>query len=192
MFQWMLRRFMQCGFGVGYRILNSRFFGIPQHRRRVFAVGCFGSPTSAGKILFDSSPLSVSIAEEQAEEQTDIPTAALGDCRDRKQSRMEGHTVFHIERYGQNNPVVGTLTTQVDAGIEQISRIVIDDDRPRYLLPAECEKLQGFEAGYTEGFSDTQRYKMVGNSMPVPIIRWIGQRILQQERATAGRLKAAG
>jgi site-specific DNA-cytosine methylase len=41
----------------------------------------------------------------------------------------------------------------------------------------ECERCFGFPDGYTEVFSDYQRYKMLGNSMAVPVVRWIGERI---------------
>ena len=48
----------------------------------------------------------------------------------------------------------------------------------RRLTPLECERLQGFPDGYTEILkSDTRRYRALGNSFAVPVIRWIGQRI---------------
>lgn len=49
----------------------------------------------------------------------------------------------------------------------------------RRLTPLECERLQGFPDYYTliPGASDTVRYKAIGNSMAVPIMRWIGERI---------------
>lgn len=53
----------------------------------------------------------------------------------------------------------------------------------RRLTPLECERLQGFPDGWTaieycgKPASDTQRYKALGNSMAVPVIRWIGDRI---------------
>ena len=54
----------------------------------------------------------------------------------------------------------------------------------RRLTPTECERLQGFPDGYTNvayrGKSeapDSQRYKAIGNSMAVPVMRWIGNRI---------------
>ena len=50
---------------------------------------------------------------------------------------------------------------------------------PRKLTPLECERLQGFSDGWTaiEGASDRKRYKALGNSMAVPVMRWIGERI---------------
>ena len=50
----------------------------------------------------------------------------------------------------------------------------------RRLTPVECERLQGFPDGWTDVRRDTPdgpRYKAIGNSMAVPVMRWIGQRI---------------
>ena len=48
----------------------------------------------------------------------------------------------------------------------------------RRLTPMECERLQGFPDGWTEGVSDTQRYKTLGNAVTVNVIRAIMERIL--------------
>ena len=50
----------------------------------------------------------------------------------------------------------------------------------RKLTPTECERLQGFPDGYTnikENCPDGHRYKAMGNSMAVPVMKWIGERI---------------
>ena len=50
----------------------------------------------------------------------------------------------------------------------------------RKLTPVECERLQGFPDNYTnikENCPDGHRYKAMGNSMAVPVMRWIGERI---------------
>lgn len=49
----------------------------------------------------------------------------------------------------------------------------------RRLMPIECERLQGFPDGWTDlgGTADAPRYKALGNSMAVPVMRWIGERI---------------
>lgn len=70
----------------------------------------------------------------------------------------------------------------------------------RRLTPVECERLQGFPDGWTdlhgkvktnkdgtttlvEGeTSDSSRYKALGNSMAVPVMKWIGERIDEQYR----------
>jgi DNA (cytosine-5)-methyltransferase 1 len=53
----------------------------------------------------------------------------------------------------------------------------------RRLTPRECERLQGFPDDYTaipyrgKAAADGPRYTALGNSMAVPVMRWIGQRI---------------
>lgn len=58
----------------------------------------------------------------------------------------------------------------------------------RRLTPTECERLQGFPDGWTdipykgkEHPPDGPRYKALGNSMAVPVMAWIGERIQAQE-----------
>jgi DNA (cytosine-5)-methyltransferase 1 len=56
----------------------------------------------------------------------------------------------------------------------------------RRLTPTECERLQGFPDDYTnikENCPDSPRYKALGNSMAVPVMKWIGQRIQMVEDA---------
>ena len=47
----------------------------------------------------------------------------------------------------------------------------------RRLTPVECERLQGFPDGWTEGISDTQRYKCLGNAVTVNVIEYLGHKI---------------
>ena len=61
-----------------------------------------------------------------------------------------------------------------------------DEMLVRRLTPLECERLQGFPDGHTlipyrgkpaEECPDGPRYKAIGNSMAVPVMRWIGERV---------------
>lgn len=47
----------------------------------------------------------------------------------------------------------------------------------RRLTPRECERLQGFPDDWTAGFSDSARYRMIGNAVAVPCAQWLGKRI---------------
>lgn len=60
------------------------------------------------------------------------------------------------------------LTSSTDARILQTQECVV-----RKLTPIECERLQGMKDNYTEGVSNTQRYKMVGNGFTIPVIEHI-------------------
>ena len=50
--------------------------------------------------------------------------------------------------------------------------------RIRRLSPLECERLQGFEDGWTEGVSDSQRYKTLGNAVTTNVIEAVISRML--------------
>jgi len=56
---------------------------------------------------------------------------------------------------------------------------LLNAGRIRRLTPIECERLQGFPDNWTKGVSDTQRYKMMGNAVSVPVIAAIGKKILE-------------
>ena len=51
----------------------------------------------------------------------------------------------------------------------------------RRLTPTECERLQGFPDGWTDGQSDTQRYKQLGNAVSVPVVKAIMERLYKGE-----------
>lgn len=61
----------------------------------------------------------------------------------------------------------------------------------RRLTPVECERLQGFPDGYTDipykgkdHPTDAPRYKALGNSFAVPVVRWLGERIEAVDKPT--------
>jgi site-specific DNA-cytosine methylase len=96
--------------------------------------------------------------------------------------------------------VVGTVDASVDAkwGCQQwvdAAHYAYGHRGPRRLTPREYERLQGFPDDYTlipyrgrpyrgqAAYScpDGPRYKAIGNSMAVPVMRWIGERITKEE-----------
>ena len=79
-----------------------------------------------------------------------------------------------------NNSVTGNVTKTLDTGSDYHHvPNVLKNMRVRRLIPIECERLQGFPDDYTNTptSSDTTRYRALGNSMAVPVMKWIGQRI---------------
>ncbi len=80
----------------------------------------------------------------------------------------------------RERPVHGSLTTS--RSTTQFEG-VMQEMAVRRLTPRECERLQGFPDDYTlveyrgKPASDGPRYKALGNSMAVPVMRWIGERI---------------
>jgi len=55
--------------------------------------------------------------------------------------------------------------------------MVAATSRVRRLTPTECERLQGFPDGWTAGFSDAVRYRMLGNAVTVNVVEWIAKRV---------------
>lgn len=78
-----------------------------------------------------------------------------------------------------------TDVASVRAASGRSSRSYVAEMAVRRLTPTECERLQGFPDGWTnvkyrgKDAADGPRYKALGNSMAVPVIRWIGLRIIQ-------------
>ena len=82
------------------------------------------------------------------------------------------------------NGVSATITADV-AGPTHSGPKIMQNMAVRRITPTECERLQGFPDGYTnikENCPDGPRYKALGNSMAVPVMRWIGERINNYER----------
>jgi DNA (cytosine-5)-methyltransferase 1 len=79
--------------------------------------------------------------------------------------------------------VTATMTASM-AGPTNSGPKVMSQMRVRRLTPMECERLQGFPDNYTNTptSSDATRYKALGNSMAVPVMKWIGERINEMEK----------
>jgi len=86
--------------------------------------------------------------------------------------------------------VAQTLASTMSKGIVRggnssgdITNGILNKSGVRRLMPVECERLQGFPDNYTQvpyhkkASKDGPRYKAIGNSIAVPVIRWIGKRI---------------
>jgi DNA (cytosine-5)-methyltransferase 1 len=96
-----------------------------------------------------------------------------------------------------SDEVAGTLRSNPGSGWRSngtpVEGVAIQGMAVRRLTPRECERLQGFQDGYTDVIyrgkpaADGPRYKALGNSMAVPVMAWIGKRIQMVEEANNGR-----
>ena len=94
----------------------------------------------------------------------------------------EGQTPIVV--HGTQDPLVSDQAFPLGRNSGQENVVV--DVGVRRLMPIECERLQGFKDNYTQipwrgkpadQCPDGPRYKALGNSMAVPVMRWIGERI---------------
>ena len=83
-------------------------------------------------------------------------------------------------RVATDQDTVPTLTSYMGTGGNNVPLINV-----RRLTPRECERLQGFPDDYTlipykgKDASDAVRYHALGNSWAVPVVQWIGRRIME-------------
>lgn len=81
------------------------------------------------------------------------------------------------EAVRENGEVAPTLQARMGTGGNQVPMVGV-----RRLMPVECERLQGFPDGWTDGQADSSRYKQLGNAVAVPVAEWIGKRIMAATR----------
>jgi DNA (cytosine-5)-methyltransferase 1 len=119
--------------------------------------------------------------------QTDCHTA----LRSRPPGQSEASTTTVVAfKESQSGCRVGHVHATLDAnkGSRRMEG-VLSPMAVRRLTPRECERLQGFPDGYTDirprgkDTPDGPRYKALGNSMAVPVMRWIGERIAKVDQA---------
>ena len=98
------------------------------------------------------------------------------------------------DKHGVAQPIAPTLTASNDPSrspqsteiTNQVAAVHAASMAVRRLTPVECERLQGFPDNYTNipwrkaaESPDGPRYKALGNSWAVPVVRWIGDRIVR-------------
>lgn len=82
------------------------------------------------------------------------------------------------------NEKVNTLNAQSESETTAMFNGVMSS-AVRRLTPTECERLQGFPDGWTDGQADSHRYKQMGNAVTVNVAEWIGKRIAEAHNGVA-------
>lgn len=173
-FEIVLKSLTDLGYGVAWRVLNSRYFGAPQSRPRVFVVAWHGSPTRAIRSLYeeDASPW-------PAHERTGF----LAPCKKTSSGAVVPEVAYCL-----------AATSGRHTGTDWSRSYVSYYDRVRRLTPPECEGLQGFPKGWTlpetdmrfaESELDSLRYAALGNAVCVPVVEWIAKRVVVQRDGQA-------
>ena len=237
-FQTILGVLSDLGYEYQWQVLNSKNFGVPQNRERVFIVGHLRE-TSRPEVFPIGESYSISHQTKYAEQAGRSRISSTIDARygslrnagetylhyiggirgkrdmwlkdDKQNSRnfSQGQRVYSSDgiastiagnagglggktglyaipvltpdrmekrqngrRFKNDGDPAFTLTSQDKHG-------VYDGLNIRRLTPVECERLQGFSDNWTEGISDTQRYKCLGNAVTTLVITEIGRKLIQ-------------
>jgi DNA (cytosine-5)-methyltransferase 1 len=99
------------------------------------------------------------------------------------------HAVAAVQYKATGESSLSDVTMSITAsygagGADLATKPLVCGMAVRRLTPTECERLQGFPDGYTnikDKCPDGPRYKALGNSMAVPVMKWIGERIQMVE-----------
>lgn len=167
-FATILSTLSELGYYVEWQVLNSKDFGVPQNRERVFLIGHLG--TTSGRAVF--------------------PVAGADGENPCKLQEIT-HGVADAYRVYDHNGLARTLKSEgggwgAKTGLYSSICIQTDGIRIRKLTPRECWRLQGFPDEYFDrakaaGISDTQLYKQAGNAVTVNVARVIGERLKEIE-----------
>jgi len=217
-FSVILQTLEELGYEVQWMVLNSKFFGVPQNRERVFIIGSL-----RGERRPEILPLGESKQEPSTESMegkiSSTITSTYWKGNKGTQIKVEGMLTEggwdkrheNIRRVYSQEGISPTIPTGQGGGVMPKISTILDlynkkehsDRCPtltephhntirvregfkiRRLTPTECERLQGFPDGWTEGFSDTQRYKMMGNAVTTNIITAIGIKLSQSRANTS-------
>jgi len=173
-FQIVIRTLAELGYAVGWRVFNSKNFGVPQSRQRVYVVGCHRDWRSVGEILFESQ-------------------RRKGNARPSRQNGEKPVSPFK-KSFGDpiNGPIVQGLAycfyacSARHTGTDwSRTYVTYPEGRVRRLLPCEGEAIQGFPVKWTlpKGTSedsediDSLRYHCVGNAVTVNVAQWLAKRM---------------
>lgn len=180
---------------IAWRILDAKYFGVPQRRRRVFLVAG-NRGRRVAQILFEQPGESGNLKQgrKKGKESAAFIESSFGAYRESNVGGTVKRTGGALSGGSETilvSKIGATLSTGFGGrGVDSYQicngNCVINYPKVRKLTPIECERLQGFPDNYTqipwrnkpaEQCPDTPRYMAIGNSMAVPVMRWIGSRI---------------
>jgi DNA (cytosine-5)-methyltransferase 1 len=155
-------------YAVSWRLLNSRYFGLPQSRPRIYICAWMDDPIAAGNILFESHPPT---------HLKNLRSAFLSTSWQKGSGPIPPKLSFCL-----------AATSGRHTGTDWSRTYIPYIDEVRRLTPLECERLQGFPDHWTKLHlenigvekSDGLRYHALGNAVSVSVVQWIAKRIHNQ------------
>ena len=178
----------ELGYHLGWRVLDSQHFGVPQSRKRVYIVGSHRDRQAPASILFEP------------ECREGLPSARRADG-----SKPVSPLQTGIVHPGPERPITKSIAYCLYAesarhtGTDWSRNYVSYPDRGevRRLTPTECEGVMAFpprwtivDDGLDEDARDTARYHALGNAVTPPVAEWIAHRVRQYWASNATEFEA--
>lgn len=156
------------GYAVAWRLLNSRYFGVPQSRTRIYLCCWRSNPIKALNVMFDRQG-----AVKPENERKDFITEESKPNEYPKVPRVAYCLAASSGRH---------------TGTDWSRTYVVCENGVRRLSPVESERLQGFPDNWTSPSEDaildeninTMRYTAIGNAVSVPVVEWIANKVKKQ------------
>lgn len=193
-FKVISKAFEQIGYRVYSQVLNSKHFGVPQNRERIYIVA-FRNDINSSSFIFPTGSNKGACIEDILEDAPISPKYYLSDVY---LNTLKAHKARHKSKGNGFGYEIRSLNGQAGAivcgGMGRERNLIIDhrphsmipvthikgtinNDDIRKMTPREWARLQGFPDSYKLELADTHLYKQFGNSVTVNVIEKIALNI---------------
>lgn len=167
-------------YNLHWKVLNTKNFGLPQNRERVFLIG-IRNDLPNDFVFQKEIPLELrlkDLLEEEVDEKYFLSERIIDFyIKNSENNKLKGNGFRFNPTDG--NVVAKAITTMSGSRMDD-NYIKYSNYRIRKLTPLECFRLQGFPDDFVKPVSNSQLYKQTGNSISVPVVENILKILLKK------------